>query len=148
MRILVFVLTLVWAVNGVFAGESPQTPRETVLAFHQALASGDEQAALALLLEETVIFESGGAELSRQEYASHHLEADMAFSSSTQRKVVGRQGHESGDVAWELTRFETTGAYKDRKINSHGVETMLLRRTDAGWRIMHIHWSSRSRNAD
>ena len=146
MSVLLVVLALALVVDGAVAQESAQTPQETVEAFHQSLVDGDQEQALALLSEDVVIFESGGAELSRQEYASHHLPADMAFSAATKRRVVDSQGHATGNVAWQLTRSETTGVYKDRQINSHGVETMLLRQTEQGWRITHIHWSSRSKD--
>lgn len=145
MSILLVILALVVTVSGTSAQVAQQTPQETVATFHQALVDGEKAQALALLASDIVIFESGGAELSRQEYASHHLPADMAFSAATQRKVIDQQGQESEDIAWQLTRFETTGVYKKRQINSHGVETMLLRRTQDGWLIMHIHWSSRSK---
>lgn len=42
-------------------------------------------------------------------------------------------------------RTKTAGTFRDKIINARGVETMLLRRTEHGWRIAHIHWSSRSR---
>src|SRR5690606_29848204 len=48
---------------------------EAVDAFHAALRAGDRDAALAVLAEDALIFEAGGAERSRAEYASHHLEA-------------------------------------------------------------------------
>jgi hypothetical protein len=45
------------------------TAVDTVLAFHAALANGDADAALALMAENALIFESGGVERSRGEYA-------------------------------------------------------------------------------
>jgi len=103
---------------------------------------------LALLTPEVVIFESGGAELSRAEYASHHLGADMEFSAATTRKVEAQRAGREEDAAWVLTRTTTTGTFRDKEIDAKGVETMLLKHTPDGWKIFHIHWSSRSNESD
>ena len=120
----------------------------TVTAFHRALASQDKEAVLALLTPEVVIFESGGAELSRAEYASHHLGADMKFSAATTRRVEAQRAGREEDAAWVLTRTTTTGTFRDKEIDAKGVETMLLKHTPDGWKIFHIHWSSRSNESD
>ncbi len=138
------VLTLLYPM-GLFAHEGHQTPARTVAAFHEALASGNRERALELLDPAVTIFESGGAELSRDEYASHHLGGDMEFSAATTQTIVEQNEGEAGDVGWVLTRSETRGTFRDREIDALGVETVLLRRDEHGWRIVHIHWSSRSR---
>lgn len=113
-------------------------------AFHAALGSGDAGAVLALLTEDVVVLETGGAERSREEYAGHHLPADMAFAAATTDEVTRRVAWVEGDVAWVLTEGRTTGTFNDRPINSLGAETMILHRTADSWRIRHIHWSSRN----
>jgi ketosteroid isomerase-like protein len=118
------------------------TPVGTVMAFHAALASGDTDAALMHLDEDVVIFESGGVENSRAEYASHHLEADAAFSAAVPRTLVSRTHDMQGDMAWVMSVETVTGTYRTRAINSRSVETMMLRQVNGQWRIVHIHWSS------
>jgi len=116
---------------------------ETALdGFHAALAAGDGDAALAKLDPDVVIFEAGGAELSRDEYASHHLADDMDFLAVTTTERVDRRSGASGDVVWVLTRTKTTGTYEGREIAVRGTETALLTRGPEGWRIVHLHWSS------
>lgn len=126
--------------------ESPDSAAvaRAVTDYHAALARGDSVAALVLLAPDAVILESGGLE-SREEYRAHHLPGDIRFA----RAVPSRRGPirvtVAGDVAWTVTSSETTGTYRDRPINSAGVELMVLSRTPEGWRIRAIHWSSRSR---
>lgn len=119
-------------------------PIDAVEAFHAALAAGDGDRALAAMAPEVIIFESGGAEMSRDEYASHHLAGDMRFAASSEREVIEQRQEVFGDTALVLTRSHTTGSIGDRQIDASGVETMVLRRADDGWRIVHVHWSSRS----
>ena len=126
------------------AAQTPiDTPVGVVRAFHQALAAADSTKALSLLAPDVVIFEAGGVEASRDEYESHHLGADMRFAMATKRVITDQKTGNSGDVAWVLTESTTTGTFRDREVNSRGTETMILRRNSSGWRIIHIHWSSR-----
>ncbi len=115
---------------------------DTVMAFHAALVQGDTDAALALMAENALIFESGGVERSRAEYAGHHLKADAEFSAAMRRTLVDRLSGEDGNTAWVMSVETVTGSFRNRAINSRSVETMLLRRIDKQWRIVHIHWSS------
>lgn len=133
---------------GLSQGSHAHMPADVVNGFHEALTAGQKDTALEFLDAEVVIFESGGAELSRAEYSSHHLEADMGFSEATTRKVEDQRVGQDGEVAWVLTRTATTGTFRDKEIDARGVETMLLRHSSEGWRIFHIHWSSRSNRSD
>lgn len=113
-------------------------------AFHAALGSGDAAAVLALLAEDVVVLEEGGAERSRDEYAGHHLPADMTFAAATTAEITRRAAWVQGDVAWVLTEGRTTGAFNDRPVDRLTAETMVLHRDGDAWRIRHIHWSSRA----
>lgn len=111
-------------------------------AFHKALKDGDSKQALALLADDVLIYEGGYAETSKAEYASHHLEADMAFLKGVKQSVSARSAQAIGDVAWVTSQGQTTGTYKDKTIDSVSTETILLRQNDGQWQIVHIHWSS------
>ncbi len=113
-------------------------------AFHAALKVGDTDKALALLAEDVVIFEEGGAERSRDEYAAHHLEADASFAAVSEAAMTRRSGWADGDIAWVMSEGRTTGLSGDRTIDRMTVETMVLKRGSEGWRIKHIHWSSQA----
>jgi ketosteroid isomerase-like protein len=128
----------------VAAGALPTVETGTVDSFHAALARKDRAAALALLAPDVVIFEGGGAEMSRDEYAHHHLGGDMEFVAATKTEIVDRRTGGSSELAWVITRSKTTGTFQGKAVASAGTETMLLGRDAQGdWRIVHIHWSSR-----
>lgn len=111
-------------------------------AFHSALQRGDTEAALGLLTNDALIFEAGGVERGKAEYASHHLAADAVFSQAVPARITRRAGEAAGNIAWIATEGRTTGTYKGKPVDRRTVETMVLRRTAAGWKIAHIHWSS------
>ncbi len=120
-------------------------PKETVAAFHKALTDGKGDDALALLVAEASIFESGHVE-TRDEYAAGHLAGDMAFSATTNREILDQQVATVGDAAWVTTRSRTTGAFRDKPVDMTGAETMVLQHTKDGWRIVHVHWSAQRAN--
>lgn len=113
-------------------------------AFHAALKAGDTAAALTFLAPDVMIFEEGGAERSRDEYASHHLGSDAAFAAASDATVARRSGWAEGDVAWITSEGRTTGQFNGRAVDRLTTETMVLKRHADGWRIHHIHWSSRA----
>jgi ketosteroid isomerase-like protein len=111
-------------------------------AFHAALKKGDTEAASDLIADNALIFEEGGAERSKAEYAGHHLAADAEFSKGVVSATVRRFGDTAGDVAWVATEGRTTGKYKGKPVDQLTTETMIVRKFEGGWKIVHIHWSS------
>jgi ketosteroid isomerase-like protein len=113
-------------------------------AFHAALKAGDRAAALALLADDVLIFESGHAEQSKEEYIAGHVDADMEFEAATKSTISQRRVMEIDDVAWVASEGHTTGKFRGKDVNSMSTETMVLRRFGNDWKIVHIHWSSGS----
>ena len=136
--------------RGPSAGAAPQVllspsargAAASVDAFHAALGRGDTRSAAALLADDALIFEGGGVERTKQEYASHHLAADAAFSQAVPSVVTRRAGNSNGILAWIASEGRTTGTYKGKATDRVTAETVVLRRTGRTWKIVHIHWSS------
>lgn len=121
------------------AADSPQA---TADAFHDALAAGDEAAVRRLLAPEVLILESGGSEKSLEEYAAHHMRADMEFMRAVKAELLSRASGITGDTAWVATERAVRGKVGARDVAVKSQETLVLRREAAGWRIVHVHWSN------
>jgi hypothetical protein len=134
------------AVPAISQAQDQASPLATVNAFRLALESGRESAALELLAPELLVYESGDLNRTRSEYAAHHLTADMAFLAKALVRVLDQRTSGDGALAWVATRSRITWPSGDLV----GTETMVLRREPDGWRIVHVHWSSRpaTRNDD
>ena len=115
-----------------------------VHAYHNAEAAGDSLAMLALLTDDAVILESGGAQ-SKQEFRAHHVAADIAFIRSVKIERSAIRITVRGDAAWAWSTSTAQGESSGRAINSSGAELMVLVKTAGGWKISAIHWSSRQR---
>ena len=67
--------------------------------------------------------------------------ADIEYLASVETTVLEHRVEMTGDSAVSISRSKTIGTYRDRKIDNEGLETMVLRRINGGWKIAHIHWS-------
>ncbi len=119
------------------------SPVETAKALHEALTSGDASRVKTLLDPKVLILESGGAERSWAEYAAHHLKADMDFMKTVTYKLQRQAGDTVGDLAWVASEARMTGTSKDKPVDIQSTETLVLKKTSAGWKVVHVHWSSR-----
>ena len=111
-------------------------------AFHAALRRGDTNAALSRLAEDALIYEEGGVERGKPEYASHHLGADAEFSKAVPSTITHRSGEAAGNIAWIATEGRTTGTFRGKEVDRITTETMVVRRQGGVWKIVVIHWSS------
>lgn len=112
--------------------------------FEQALAAGDRDTALAQLAPDLVVFESGHAERSRDEYAASHLDADIAFLKTATTRQTARRASADTDSALVLSESEVRSERNGKTTTRATLETLVLRRRDGRWQITHIHWSSRA----
>jgi ketosteroid isomerase-like protein len=115
---------------------------DVVDTFHHALKNGDENTVRRMLADDVIIFEGGGVERSLIEYAEHHMAADMNFLKLMQSRKVEHHIKVNGNTAVSMSRSHVKGRYKDKDIDSEGMETLLLTLTDNQWEIVHIHWSN------
>ncbi len=118
------------------------SPEAVVNAYGTALKAKDETALRALLAPDVIIAEGGGAERSVEEYAGHHMPADMAFTAAVDFSLKKRDVIVEGDIATVVSESQVHGTFREKTIHSRVMETMVLRRMDGQWRIAHIHWSS------
>jgi ketosteroid isomerase-like protein len=130
--------------NQSIQSDATDTATDVVNAFHAALKRGDTKAALELMAEDVVIFESGGVERNRAEYETHHLKSDAAFSAATTRTPISQTIASDGNFSSVMSVEFVKGTFRDRPVNTRSVETMVLRKTEGRWRIIHIPWSSAS----
>ena len=132
-------------------GESADVPEEaraavaTVDRFFAALSAGDIDKAAAELDPQVIILESGGAERSAAEYLGGHAKSDAEFLKKAEHKPGHRTARASGDLAWVASDNDMVIQQDGKPVTIASAETMVLRRTGSGWKIVHIHWSSRAR---
>lgn len=125
--------------------ETPDnTPVATVKALHEALSSGSAEKVEALLDPKVLIMEGGNVERSREEYAAHHLPSDLEFMKSVAHKLERQSGDTVGDLAWVASEARLTGNRDSKPLDLVSTETLVLRKSAAGWKVVHIHWSSRA----
>jgi len=129
-------------------GDVPDTAKAavaTVDRFFAALSAGDLEKAGAELDPGVIILESGGAEHSAAEYLGGHARHDAEFLKGA-RHVPGRRiARVGGELAWVASESELHVEEDGKPVTIASTESMVLRSNGAGWKIVHIHWSSHTR---
>ena len=120
---------------------SGEAASKIVAQFHEALATGNTEGAIALLSATALIYESGHAE-TREQYIADHLAADIAFAKATQRTVKDTHQQCNESICVLMQSSQTTGTIKGKNMRYAGQETTVLRREGDTWKIQHVHWSS------
>src|SRR5262245_5804474 len=114
----------------------------TIERFTAALSAGEVDKAVTELDPRVLIYESGGVERSRTEYLAAHAAADAEFLKGARVELKSRSAHAAGDLAWVSSQSEIQAANGGKKLTVDSTETMVLRRIEGEWKIVHIHWSS------
>ena len=127
--------------------EAAQSAVTTVDRFFAALSTGDLDKAGAELDPAVIILEGGGAEHSAAEYLGGHAKGDVEFLKAAQQKLVRRTARVNGALGWVASESELHATKDGKPVTISSTETMVLRATDGGWKIVHIHWSSRVKNS-
>ena len=126
--------------NAMFKGTDTSAAK-VVLAFHQALETGNKELARELLADDVTIYEGGGVERSADEYAQHHMLSDMEYLAAVKNKTIEHQVEVLGNAAISMSRRHTSGSYKGNKHDYESMETIVLGKQNDEWKIKHIHWS-------
>lgn len=116
-------------------------------AFGAALARGDFAEVEAALAPEVIVLEGGGAERSRSEYLGHHAKSDAAFLETAHVTLTRRTARVDGNTAWVASESEIRIQKDGKPATMLSTETMVLAHSPDGWKIVHIHWSSRPKKA-
>ena len=112
-------------------------------AFSAAIKAARLKDAGDLLDPEVLILESGSSERSRDQYLEGHAIADSAFMQNAQMQLRYRRARVSGNLAWVASEGLLQMTREGKPTAMLSTETMLLGKGARGWKIVHIHWSSR-----
>lgn len=117
-------------------------------AFRDALSNGDFETVAASFARDARVFEGGKAESSLEGYLEHHLKPEMPMLTELNRDVISKVIYRHGEAGWASIEARLWGAVGEREIDSSHVETMNFVFVHGGWKIAHVHWSSRRNKKD
>jgi ketosteroid isomerase-like protein len=117
---------------------------EVVNGFMASLVAGKLDAARQYMTPDAVVMANGNVLGNRDGYINGAAKADAAALAQVQRELLRRDVKAGNNFGWVLSekRIAPMGAAQGAP-SEVVTETMLLARTDAGWKITHIHWSGR-----
>jgi ketosteroid isomerase-like protein len=111
--------------------------------FSSAMTANNLASAGTFLDPGVVIVANGVAHGSRDEYLNTTGKARATFLGKAQAQLLRRQARGGPNFAWVVSSssYRLTDAGKTNTMLT--TESMLLSRSPQGWKIIHIHWSSR-----
>lgn len=131
------------AVASIDIPDEAQAAVDLVDAFGEALGSADFDQVKAMLDSNVIVLEGGRVESSRSEYLDHHARSDAKFLSGAEMTLLQRRARIEGSTAWVASESEIHARDDGKPLVLLSTETMVLSNTPSGWKIVHIHWSSR-----
>lgn len=146
LLMLIFLLALPGPARGgepqIDVPDTAKAAAATVDRFFASLSAGDLERAGAELDADVIILESGGAERSAAEYLGGHAKGDAAFLKGAHHSLTHRTARVSGTLGWVASESELHVQKDGKPAVIASTETMVLRSSGTGWKIVHIHWSS------
>lgn len=94
--------------------------------------------------ESVLIFESGGMDKGWKSYRDHHLAPELKAFKNTKFTVSDAKVKVDGKTAWATYQYALAADYKEKKIESNGLGTMIFeKQEDGSWLIVHSHTSAK-----
>lgn len=113
-----------------------------VLKFQRGLELGDITMVMEQLADDLLLLEGKLIHRTAQDYAQQHMLRDMKFLQAVNVKTIEHHVEQFDNVAFSIARISSKGIYQDKEIDSIANETIILRKTNDGWKITHVHWSN------
>jgi hypothetical protein len=131
------------AVAAPLASPAAKEAAQVVDAFMAALVGGQLDQARERMAPNAVVVADGYVLGERDDYIDGAAKGDAEALRTVQRELVRRDARAGADVAWVVSEKRLRVAGAQQGPSEVVVETMLLAKTAAGWKITHIHWSGR-----
>jgi len=112
--------------------------------FMTALVAGKLESARLLMTPDAVVIANGQVLGDRDDYINGAAKGDAAALGTVQRELLRRDAKAGPNLAWVLSEKRLRAPGTTQGPSEVVVETMLLAKTAAGWKISHIHWSGRT----
>ncbi|HET6806268.1 MAG TPA: c-type cytochrome [Frateuria sp.] len=110
-------------------------------AFHGALEHGDRTIVLGLLAADATISE-GGSTQSREAYAAHHLDEDLAFLKQAKVVPLWMGSMPMGDTAMVASDSRILTIENGKPVAIRSKEQLTLKKIGSAWKITAVQWHS------
>ena len=116
---------------------------QMVDAFAAAIVAGQLDAARQFMAPDAVVVANGQILGNRDAYIDGAARSDAAALRTVDRDVLRREVSAGPDFGYVVSEKRMRVPGNTKGPSEVVVETMLIARTAAGWKITHIHWSGR-----
>ena len=135
---------------GSLLAEQPSAA-EVARQYFAAIEQKDLDTAESLFADHSSVFETGGDEGNWAHYRVHHIGAELEAVKTFNIELGKAEeelspDHQMAFVAWPIEYRIALG--DSREIHNKAAVSFVLTNSKEGWRIRHLHWSSRAIKRD
>ena len=116
---------------------------ELVDAFAAVLAAGQLDVARQFLTPDAVVVANGQTLGTRDTYIDGPARGDAAALRTVDRDILHRNAWAGPGFAYVVTEKRLRAPGATTGPSEVVIETMLVKKTESGWKIAHVHWSGR-----
>lgn len=120
-----------------------------IQSFDRAFMAKDLDALSSFYHPDVTIFEGGGVNNGWADYRDHHIGPEMKEFENLQfeHRNVAVHVLDGGAAAYVTSEYALKARTGGREVDSAGLETLVLVKSDGAWKIRHSHTSARRRPA-
>jgi ketosteroid isomerase-like protein len=115
--------------------------RRAVDAYDQAVAKKDVETVKKLLAPEMLLYEHSVRNDGAKDAFENHLKPEILEGDGLQLSFSDLRVTENSGLALVTRQYRVKGTFDGKAIDSAGNETQVWKKTDEGWKILHIHYS-------
>lgn len=150
-RIVIAVVASLVAASSASAQASSDAGTITawLQSFDRAFVAKDLDKLASFYHPDVTIFEGGGVNDGWADYRDHHIGPELKAFEQLQfeHRNVAVHVMDGGSVAYVTSEYALKARTGGREVDSGGLETLVLARSDGAWKIRHSHTSARRRPA-
>jgi ketosteroid isomerase-like protein len=120
-----------------------EQPVMVVNSYMDALAKGQLDAARNFMAPGALVIADGKVLGDRDAYFANQARSDAAQLQGAQRELLGRDAKAGPAIGWVITEKLLRTNAGGKPAGQFVTETVMLAKTAEGWKIIHIHRSSR-----
>jgi ketosteroid isomerase-like protein len=137
---LAFVLALAHPFC-VSANGEEDSVRKTLAAYDQAVAKQDVDTVRTLLAPEMLLYEHSVRNDGAKDAFENHLKPEILEGDGLQLSFSDLRVTTSSGLALVTRQYSVKGRSEGKAFDSSGNETLVWKRMDGQWKIIHIHYS-------
>jgi len=126
---------------GLYAQAQQNSFQEALARYDNAVQGADVETVKSLLAPEVLLFEHSVRNDGIADAFENHLKPEILEAKNWKLEYSGARITEGTELTLVTRQYRIHGTIEGKTVDSTGNETLVWKKTGAGWKIVHIHYS-------